>query len=602
MEALVEIGGDTGGIIAAASLGLLAFLVIIGLVFARMYRRSTKELSFVRTGLGGQKVIMNGGALVFPVLHDIIPVNMNTLRLEVKRNDEQALITRDRMRVDVAAEFYVRVQPTEDSIATAAQTLGTRTMRPHELKDLVEGKFVDALRSVAAEMAMEELHEQRVSFVQKVQKAVTEDLFKNGLELESVSLTGLDQTRLEFLNPQNAFDAEGLTQLTERIEERKKIRNDIEQNTMVQIRQKNLEAERERLQIERDEEYAKLMQQREIEVRRAEMSMEIAKEQAEKQRLSEEAQILARQQVDSKRIEAERLIEAQRIEKEQQVREKDIVRERAVETAEIERKKAVELAQQEKEIAIAERSKAQSEAQAQADQARALAVKEEEAVVTVRETERAERQKRIELVEAAKQAERDAIAITVAAEAEKKAAEDRAAAVKTEAAGEAEKIRIAAQAEADAERAKADAAARRYEVDAEGQRAVNEASNVLSSEQIAMQVRLALIEHLPKIIAESVKPMEAIDEIKILQVDGLHAASNGNGHGSGDGAHATGGNLADQVVQSALRYRTQAPLVDGLLKELGLSSGELGGLTKAISEDVSPMKATDNGGAEPKLS
>ena len=108
---------------------------------------------------------MNGGALVFPVLHEVIPVNMNTLRLEVRRANDQALITRDRMRVDVTAEFYVRVKPTEDSIANAAQTLGMKTINPDELKQLVEGKFVDALRAVAAEMAMEELHEQRVDFV-----------------------------------------------------------------------------------------------------------------------------------------------------------------------------------------------------------------------------------------------------------------------------------------------------------------------------------------------------------------------------------------------------------------------------------------------------
>ncbi|MEM9489729.1 MAG: SPFH domain-containing protein, partial [Myxococcota bacterium] len=115
------------------------------------YRRSSKEVSFVRTGFGGQKVIMNGGALVFPILHEVIPVNMNTLRLEVRRHAEQALITRDRMRVDVQAEFYVRVQPTVEAIADAAQTLGQRTMRPQDLKELVEGKFVDALRAVAAE-------------------------------------------------------------------------------------------------------------------------------------------------------------------------------------------------------------------------------------------------------------------------------------------------------------------------------------------------------------------------------------------------------------------------------------------------------------------
>ena len=182
-------------------------LVTFGLIIARLYRRSSKEISFVRTGWGGEKVILGGGALVLPVLHEIIPVNMNTLRLEVRRADDQALITRDRMRVDVMAEFYVRVKPTGESIATAAQTLGRKTMSPQELKDLVEGKFVDALRSVAAEMDMEELHEKRVDFVQKVQQAVTEDLTKNGLELETVSLTGLDQTDVRHFNPQNAFES-----------------------------------------------------------------------------------------------------------------------------------------------------------------------------------------------------------------------------------------------------------------------------------------------------------------------------------------------------------------------------------------------------------
>ena len=74
---------------------ILTALIAIGLIFARLYKRSSKEVSFVRTGFGGQKVIMNGGAVVLPVLHETIPVNMNTLRLEVRRANEQALITRD---------------------------------------------------------------------------------------------------------------------------------------------------------------------------------------------------------------------------------------------------------------------------------------------------------------------------------------------------------------------------------------------------------------------------------------------------------------------------------------------------------------------------
>lgn len=560
---------------------ILITLVILGLILMRLYRRATKEVSFVRTGFGGEKVIMNGGALVLPVLHEVIPVNMNTLRLEVRRAAEQALITRDRMRVDVMAEFYVRVKPTGESIATAAQTLGMKTMSPDQLKELVEGKFVDALRAVAAEMAMEELHEKRVDFVQKVQQFVSEDLYKNGLELESVSLTGLDQTDFKFFNPQNAFDAEGLTRLTETIEVRRKKRNDIEQDTDLAIKTKNLEAERTRLNILREEEYAKLEQEREIAVRRAEQEASIAEQEAAKKREAEEAKIAAEREVDLKRIMAER-----------DIKNEDIRKAQAVEQAEVERRKAIELAEQDRAIAVAEKSRAESEAKAEADKARAAAVREEESVVTVRETERAERAKAVELIAAQEAAQKEAIALTVAADAEKLAAQDRAEAVRIAADAEAEKQRLQAKGEADAKILLAQAQERQYKVDAEGTRAVNEAANVLSVEQVEMQVRLALLKHLPGIIRESVRPMENIDGIKILQVNGLGAygGADGGTEGVSDGRNASG-NLADQMVNSALRYRSQAPLVDSLMKELGLNGGDINGLTQGLNAGASGKDA-----------
>jgi len=555
-------------------------LLTIGMILARLYTRASKEISFVRTGFGGQKVIMNGGALVFPVLHEVIPVNMNTLRLPVQRANEQALITRDRMRVDVIAEFYVRAQPTDEAIANAAQTLGARTMQPEKLKDLVEGKFVDALRSVAAEMSMEELHEKRVEFVQKVQQAVSEDLLKNGLELEAVSLTGLDQTGMEYFNPNNAFDAEGLTRLTEEIEQRKKIRNDIEQDTAVQIKNKNLEAEKESLEIAKEEEYAKLSQEREIEVRRASQMAEIAKEQADKQRESEQAKIVA-----------ERAIEEEKIEKERLVKEREIAKNRAVETQDIERGKAVEIAEQERDIAISLKSKEQSEAAAEADAARAIAVKAEEQVVTSRETEVADRQKQIELIEASKEAETEALGITIAAEAEKIAAADTAEALRERARGQADKERITAEAEAEAEKMRAAASEVRYAVEATGNKALNDAANLLSGDQINMKVKLELINNLEAIIRESAKPMEAIDDIKIIQLDGLNGATTASVNGEPVNTSSEG-NLADKVVSSALKYRAQAPLIDSLMAEVGLSGGDLNGLTRSFK--ASDEKTSDN--------
>ncbi|MGL3045562.1 flotillin domain-containing protein [Acinetobacter pecorum] len=545
-------------------------LVTFGFIIARLYRRSSKEISFVRTGWGGEKVILGGGAIVLPVLHEIIPVNMNTLRLEVRRADDQALITRDRMRVDVMAEFYVRVKPTADSIATAAQTLGQKTMSPNELKNLVEGKFVDSLRAVAAEMAMEELHEKRVDFVQKVQQVVSEDLHKNGLELETVSLTGLDQTGFKYFNPQNAFDAEGLTKLTETIEDRRRKRNHIEQDTDLAIKTKNLEAEQARLQIIREEEYAKLQQEREIAIRRAEQLAEIAAQEAGKKREAEEARIAAEREVELKRILAARDVENENIQKAQ-----------LIQKAQVEQKKTIELAEQDRAIAIAEKSRAESEAKAQADHARAQAVKAEEEVVTVRQIQQAERQKAVELVAAKEHAEKDAIAITVAAEAGKQAAADDAEAVRIAAEAEAEKVRLKAKGEADAKILLAQAMEKQYQVDAEGTRAVNEANNVLSPEQVEMQIRLAMLKYLPEIIRESVKPMENIDDIKILQVNGLHGSHAGSCQAD---AHHEGGNVAlsDQVVNSALRYRSQAPLIDSLMSELGIQGGDINGMTQSL--------------------
>ncbi len=566
---------------------ILIALISIGFILARLYKRSSKEVSFVRTGFRGQRVIMNGGSIVLPVLHEVIPVNMNTLRLKVKRENQQALITKDRMRVDVAAEFYVRVKPTEESIANAAQTLGLKTMTPNELKDLVEGKFVDSLRAVAAEMAMEELHEQRVEFVTKVQAAVSEDLLKNGLELESVSLTGMDQTSKDFFNPNNAFDAEGLTKLTNEIEERRKIRNDIEMDTQVAIENKNLEAKRKQLEIAKEKEYAELAQERELEIRRANQATEIAQEKARKQQEAEQAQIEAEKQVQVSKISADQTVETDNILKEQSVREKEIAKNKAVETASIEQRKAIELADQDKAIAIAEKSKEKSLSEAEADKARANAVRESEKVITVQATEQAERIKAVELVEASQKAEKDAIAIKVAAETEKVASEDKAMAVKILANAEAEKEQIEAKGEAEAEKLKAAAAEVRYQVDAEGQKAINEAQNILSAEQIAMQIRMQLIKALPQIIEESVKPMEQIDGIKIIHVDGLNGRSGGN---TADGNDSSTSSLSDQLVSSALKYRGQAPLIDSLLSDIGLKGDDLNGLTEVLHGQQKPTE------------
>jgi uncharacterized membrane protein YqiK len=541
--------------------GIIALAVMtIGIIFSRLYRRASKERSFVRTGLGGQKVVMDGGAIKLPVFHEMILVNMNTLKLEVTRHGKDSLFTKDRMRVDVVVAFFVRVIPTVEGIANAAQTLGQRTLDPGALSQLVEDKFVDALRAAAVSMTMQELLDKRQNFIQGVQNAASEDLLKNGLELESVSLTRIDQTPMNFFDANNAFDAEGLTRLTEQTQRRAKERNEIERDTAVAISQKNFETSQQQLEIDRNKRFAELLQAQEVAAREAEQNALVASVKAEKHREAELA-----------RIEAERKVKESEVARDQSVQQRQIEAARSVEVLKIDQHRAMEIAAQDKAISIAKKSEEQSQAEARANEARAAAVKAEQAVITAEEVATAERTKQVALVSAAQDAEQQALGMRISAVAEKDAAESRADAIRTLAKANREN----------------------YEVEAVGKKLINDAINTLSDVQVSLQVKLALIHALPKIIEESVKPMERIEGIRIMQVDGLNG---GGGSGGASGQTGAGGNLAEQAVEAALRYRAYAPVIDQLVKEVGLSDRGIAGLVPSVATNYS-VNSTASGQA-----
>ena len=677
----------TGVDIITAILLAGIFIAVVVYLLYWLYQRSSKEVSFVRTGFGGEKVVLSGGALVLPIIHNSTLVGMKTLRLEVRRSGSAALITKDRMRVEIVAEFYLRVRPDEASVAAAAQSLGGRTMDAEALKELVQGRFVDALGSVAAGMTMDEMQEERGRYVKAVKDLVENVLTHNGLEMEAVSLTGLDQADIGVFNPSNAFDAEGLTLLTEQIETRKKRRNDIEQDTLIQIRNKNLETEKLSLEIDKESHYARLSQEQEVSVRRAEQRAVIAKDRAARDQEAEQAEIRAQEEIEKARILKEKAVEAEaalrearlteeieerrkhrneveketairiwqknleaekhyldveketeflrseqkreitvyqaqqqaetareRAERERDAEEAEIRAQEAVEKARIARERTLELErirqaeeterqdiqrrrilaieEKERAIAIAEKAREELDILITVEETRAREAEAMEKTTSVRETEAAERKKKIEMILASLQAERESLIMTTLAEAEKATAEERA----------------------DADRFRSLAARLRYEVDAEGKRLLNEAENLRSDASRRSALRMKLVEHLESIIREAVKPMQSIGDIKILQVEGLPGMSGtipvaGGGHSSGDPGGdgpsndggpgpRNGGSLADDIVSSALRYRAQAPFVDNLLQEIGMSPNEITRLGNLLREKPDGEAAEEE--SEPK--
>jgi uncharacterized membrane protein YqiK len=647
---------------------IIAIIILVALSIAIsvyllhwLYRRSSKEVSFVRTGLRGEKVVLSGGAFVLPIIHNITTVGMRTLRIDVKRGGANSFITKNRMRVEIGAEFYVRVTPSKEAVSVAAGTLGKRTLEPESLRDLVQGRFVDALGVVAAKMSMEEIQEQRGKYIKDVKIIVAESLSSTGLELEAVSLTSLDQAGLEVFDPSNAFDAEGLTQLTEQIEAGKKKRNDIEQDTAIRIKSKNLEAEQKKLEIEQQKEFSRLSQEREISKQRDKERTEIAIQTALQDRLAEEARISAAEQIEKARIqqedtivverslreheltlqieerkklkneierqteidikeknleaeirsleikrenefarlkqeeaiatqrakqktevlkiESDRFVESEQaqIKAREEVNKFQIVQERNIEisrieneqktqTSEIQKRKQIELEDKNRELEVIDKSIAVLDAKESKERARAKMIVAEEQVLSAKEVEVAERDKTLQLIGASKDGESEAIQIVTLAKAEREASEQRE----------------------QAEKHTALASKLRYEVDAAGSLMLNEAENARSDESRQSDLKMELARNLESIIREAVKPMENIDDIKIYELNGMPGFNSNGGGASGELVgpvnNASGGGFTENVVNSALRYRAQAPFVDNLLHEIGMNSSEISNIKNILGD------------------
>ncbi|MEW6438422.1 MAG: flotillin domain-containing protein [Pseudomonadota bacterium] len=528
----------------AIPIGIGVILILaIGFVFASLYRRSTRDEAFVRTGLGGQKVILDGGSLVLPVFHSVALVNLKTLRLEVARGGPDSLITKDRMRVDIGAEFYVRVKPDTSSIALAAQTLGNRSNDTDQLRQLVEAKFVDGLRSVAATMALEELQEQRAVFVKSVQEAVGADIQNNGLELESVSLTKLDQSDIKHFNPNNFFDAHGLTTLTKITKEREQERNQIVRSTEVAIAQQDLVARQTTLTIESTKREAELAQQRDIANRTAAMRAE-----------TEKVEQTARQNEAEYRIGQELAVANKQTDATQARETKKIEADLAVKRRNIEAERELQIATQESAIIVATKSKQQSEAQTIAETARALAISAEEKVKTAQAVEVAERDRTINVTAARKAAETNAMPITVTAEAERQAADNKA-----------EATRVLAKADAEAAATRAAGVKALGQAEAEVAALKAEARNRLSQAIVEFDLSMARLKVVPEALAEAVKPIEKISDIRIFDTGGML----GRGVSGGPGGIGLGDGLAGQLLSvSALK-----PMIDRILAEAGFPAG-----------------------------
>jgi len=515
--------------------------IVIAVIFLnRFYRKSTRDIALVRTGFGGQRIIISGGCLALPFLHKIDEINMRTMRIDVVRAGEKSLITEDRMRVDVALEFYVRVVPTVQGIATAAQALGAKSFTPDGMRNLLEGRFVDAIHAVAARGTMDTLHEKRAEFVHDVAALLRDNLSENGILLDSVSLTRLDQSAFSAFDENNAFNAVGMRKLAEIIAVNKKKRAEIEADADISVRQTQLEATKRRLRLTQEEEQAQISQRLEIEKIKAASDAEAAKAREDALIASADA-----------RIARERETEAMQIAKDSRLRK-----------LEIESTLGTEIDKVDSAVRLAAKHVEEAKAQAQAELARTEVILAQEHVQTERERAVAERSLDISLKRIKEQGQVESVRAET----------------------EAQVLLRRIRAESEATRTKAEADRARMMAQSEGERALIDAENSRSNAVNHLKLEQYRLDKLPAIVSEMMKPAEKIESIRIHQLSGFSGtpgAANGDAGGSKP--------PVNQVMDSILGMALQLPALKGIGETIGLDfSSAVGGASLTHSSTEPP--------------
>ena len=339
-----------------------------------VYKRAPANMGFIRTGFGGTRVCLGQGAIVLPVFHEVSWVSLETIKLIVGRARDQAILTHDNIRIDVVTELYTHVGYTSESLLTASRSLGQKTFDPDTVRNLLEAKIVSALRSYAATKDLAELHENRDTFARDIKSQVIESFSANGLVLEEVTIVSMEQTGKEYFKTDNVFDAEGLRIITEITSRAKRDVHETEKRTSIAIRQKELETQLELLEIERQEAFARSVQDRAI-------SNEQALHVGEKQRYVLDQKL----SVEQKEIENERVVEQLRTERDVAIIEESQKRE----SSEIEKSKQIEQQRRDREIVLIEKAKQEELAE----------------IKRKLDLDKAEKDRQIELVEKTKEEE-----------------------------------------------------------------------------------------------------------------------------------------------------------------------------------------------------
>ena len=308
------------------------------------------------------------------------------------------------------------MQADREHILNAARSLGDNSVNAENVESLVSEKLVSALRAIASQMDLFEIHTKRDEFAERVKEHVKSDLEANGLLLESVTISELDQTDPSELSDNNVFDAQGKRKITEITAAAMVERNNLERAAEQARKNQDVTTRQYILNLERNQAEAEANQGTEIAKIRASKDQESQQAVIAQQRAVETSQIEKQQAVETAEIGRQQAVEVARVGQEKAVRTATIAREQELQTAAVGRDQAVALAERVKQIAVANQEAERAKAEEKALIAQAAQERATQEIITVTQIAEAERDANKKLIAARQEIERDKIRLQTEAQ------------------------------------------------------------------------------------------------------------------------------------------------------------------------------------------
>lgn len=419
---------------------ITAVVVVFMLFLASRYKKVKHE---------GQAIIINGlkestatltGAMSWPIINtwqviDITRKKISVVRIGTDKDggeESEGLHCKDNIKADLKVDFYIGVNHETDDIKQVAKVFTPEGASDVDvLKEHFLPKFSEALKTACRKFDFVELLEEREKFRDAVKAVIDEEM--DGFKIYDVVIDKVDQTALEGHNPDNVLDSEGIRKIQEITSGKNIETNIIKQDEETKLKQKNVSAIEQRLQLEKSQKEAEAKQKREVAIIEAQEKA-MAREKEEEFLLQEETAVIKREEEEEKRREQKNMevrVTVLNNEKKIKIQEEDVVR--AEELEKVNTQKQVAAEEAEKELVVEEGAKRVADVQSQRVEIERKIAKEEEETKNLRASETVNREKNIQIVEAEAKAESEQVELITKAKADKVAAIDIAEKLKIEA-------------------------------------------------------------------------------------------------------------------------------------------------------------------------